>query len=361
LLPMFFEDGTEYTHSLVNAIPVFQGGTHIDAFKRCFFANMLTALERESKKRKLTPNRSDLIDGMLIFNITEMEAPTFDGQSKTRIVNEGIGSSIKTEMDDPEFFKKIMKSNPEWIEAVYARCAERTMKKDAIDISKLVKKGRTKVANLTDATSSDRSKCILMLTEGLSAAAGCITIRDPAIHGVLPLRGKVLNVYDQPLKTIIENEAISSIVRAIGLIPGQAARRGQLRYGKVYITVDADQDGANIACLLMLLFQKLWPDLFDSTKEPFLYMFQTPLLIAVKKNIRHYWFEDNIETFDPVKFQSFKITRAKGLGSLDQQSWGDCMKNPKLTAITEDGNLSETLAMIFDPKRADDRKDWMGI
>jgi DNA gyrase/topoisomerase IV subunit B len=90
-------------------------------------------------------------------------------------------------------------------------------------------------------------------------------------------------------------------------------------------------------------------------------MFQTPLLIAVKKNIRHYWFEDNIETFDPVKFQSFKITRAKGLGSLDQQSWGDCMKNPKLTAITEDGNLSETLAMIFDPKRADDRKDWMGI
>ena len=69
--------------------------SHIDAFRRLFYGNMLTALERESKKRKLTPNRSDIQDGLFIYNITNMLAPNFDSQSKTRLINEDVASVFK--------------------------------------------------------------------------------------------------------------------------------------------------------------------------------------------------------------------------------------------------------------------------
>ena len=92
LAPEFMQDGSDYAHGLVNAIPVFQGGSHIDAFKRGFYAGLLTALARESKRRKLDPIRADVETGMLIFNLTQMSAPSFDSQSKTRLINESVAA-----------------------------------------------------------------------------------------------------------------------------------------------------------------------------------------------------------------------------------------------------------------------------
>jgi DNA gyrase/topoisomerase IV subunit B len=167
LIPHFFEDG-EHQHSIVNSIPAFDGGVHMDTFKKYFFSGLLTALERESKKRKLNPNRSDLADGLLLYNITTMDAPNFNSQSKTRLNNEETSEFVKKALDDPDFFKNIIKKYSEWIDAVYARCAERTMKKDAADTNKLAKKLlRSKVAGLMDASGTDRSKCIIFLAEGL--------------------------------------------------------------------------------------------------------------------------------------------------------------------------------------------------
>jgi DNA gyrase/topoisomerase IV subunit B len=45
----------------------------------------------------------------------------------------------------------------------------------------------------------------------------------------------------------VKNEALQQIMGSIGLVPGQRANRYKLRYGKVYITCDADEDGKNIA------------------------------------------------------------------------------------------------------------------
>ncbi len=356
-------EGAEHVHSLVNNIPVFNGGVHVDAFRRLFYSGMLTAMERESKKRKLTPNRSDIQDGLFIYNITQMMAPNFDSQSKTRLINEEVAAVMKKHLENPELYKDLIKKNPEWIQAIYERCEARTMKKDASELAKLAKNTKkAKVEKLIDATGLDRSKCILLLAEGDSAISGFTEARDPKVHGGLPLRGKVLNVHPSKttLKEAATNEALLQIMRSIGLAVGERANRHKLRYGKVFITCDADEDGKNIMALLINFFYQLWPELFDE-KNPFIYVFDTPLIIAGKGKQRKYWFNDNYADFDQEAMKGWEITRAKGLAALRKPDWQNMLADPKVTPITDDGELRSALDLLFNENRADARKEWMGI
>ncbi len=356
-------EGAEHVHSLVNNIPVFNGGVHIDAFRRLFYANLLTALERESKRRKLTPNRSDIQDGLLIYNVTTMQAPNFDSQSKSRLINEEVASIMKKGLENPELYREVIRKNPEWIAAIFERCSDRTQKRDAADINKLNKAGKKqKVEKLNDAIGLDRQKCILFLAEGDSAISGLTASRDKMIHGGLPLRGKVLNCHPSKssLKTIASNEALLQITRSIGLSIGERANRFKLRYGKVFITVDADEDGKDICSLLVNFFYHMWPELFDPA-NPFIYVFDTPLIIAVKGKERRYWYNDDYHEFDQEKMRGWEITRAKGLAALKQPDWKRALAEPKVTAIVDDGELKEALDLLFNQNRSDDRKKWMGI
>jgi len=162
-----FHEGSDFYHSVVNNIPALNGGHHIDAFRRGFISGILTGLERESKRRKLTPNRSDVNEGLLVLNITQMNAPNFDSQSKTRLINEEAGKIVTKMLTNEDLFKDIIRKNKDWIDSIFERCAERTHKKDADDLAKAGKKlSRKKVPKLTDATSPKRADCILFLAEG---------------------------------------------------------------------------------------------------------------------------------------------------------------------------------------------------
>jgi DNA gyrase/topoisomerase IV subunit B len=362
LIPEFMEDGTEFTHTLVNLIPAFNGGTHIEAFRRGFYSGVLSALARESKKRKLEPNKSDVSDGMFIYNITQMSAPNFDSQAKTRMINESVSQIVRKQMDDPEFFKKVVRENPDWIESIYDRCRIRTQKSDEGDLNRLAKKGKKqKITDLDDAVGADRSKCILFLAEGKSAISGIVQDRNAEIHGGLPLRGKPMNVREKTLRQVMLNDTLKNIMNSIGLVPGQRVNRHLLRYGKIYITTDADEDGKNIAALLVNFFYFYWPELFDPTKAPYIFLFDTPLIIAVKGKIRKYWYNENYDNFDNEKHKGWDITRAKGLAALKRLDWKYVLENPKLLPFLDDGNLEETLKKLFTASRADDRKDMMGI
>ena len=166
LVPNFCVEG-EHVHCLVNDIPAFNGGSHIDVFKRSFFSNLIKALERESRKRALTPNKSDISEGILVYNVTTMKAPNFDSQSKTRLINEEVETHIRLALDNESLYKSIVKNHREWIDEIYERCATRTQKRDDQEAAKLSRKVlRTKVPKLMDATGKDRSKCILLITEG---------------------------------------------------------------------------------------------------------------------------------------------------------------------------------------------------
>ena len=361
LLPNFIRDG-DLAFSLVNAIPLFNGGTHLDAFRRHFFAGLLTGLERENRRRKLTPNRADVSEGLLTYNVTEMSNPSFDSQSKTRLINESVGQVIRQTLDAPEFYKEIIRKHPAWIDAIYQRCRERTQAKDSKETIRQAKRNlRQKIEDLEDACGHDRTKCILFLAEGDSAISGLVKARDPDLHGGLPLLGKVMNVFGETPKRMLENEALSKVMNSIGLIPGQRANRHLLRYGKVYITTDADPDGANIAALLCNFFYHGWPELFDPDRPPYVHIFNTPLIIAVKGKQRRYWYANDYASFDAEKHKGWEITRAKGLAALVKEDWKHVLSNPRAVPIIDDGKLSEALTLLFDQSKADRRKEWIGL
>lgn len=356
-------------HSLVNNIPTYDGGHHLDTFKREFGLRMIKALETQSKRRKLKPNRSDIEEGLLIYNVTVMDGPYFQSQAKSKLINDNVIKPIENALT-PEWFAELIKKQKDWIEQIFERCANRTNKKDADELARAAKRNlKNKVAKLRDATGKDgrkvipRSECTLFITEGDSAVGGISDVRDPARHGALPLRGKILNVSDDKMtpKKLMESQAIADIMNALGLIPGEKAVRGKLRYGKLCVATDMDQDGANIAALLVNFLYTYWPELFDADLPPFVQFFMTPFVILEKGKQREYYYLDNVAEYKPDEWKGWHARRAKGLGTLQKQDWNHAVNVELRTVpITDaDGKLKETLDLIFNKGRADDRKAWM--
>ena len=300
----------------------------------------------------------------MVYNVTQMHAPNFDSQNKTRLINEDVEAHIRVALDDEKLYKRISRDHKEWIDQIYARCAARTQKKDDAETAKLARKVlRAKVPKLMDATGKDRTKCILLITEGDSAVSSVAAVRDPDVHGGLPLRGKILNVRGESNKTVLDNSVLQDIMSSIGLTLGQKCARDNLRYGQVWITCDSDTDGANIMALLVNFFYLHWPELFDPQQPPFFLVFSTPFIIQEdKKKNRHYWYSDDHTNYNGSDWEGCpKPTRAKGLGSLEEIDWRNSLLKPRLVPLTDDGKLSDTLDLLFNHTKADLRKQWMEI
>jgi DNA gyrase/topoisomerase IV subunit B len=356
-----FNGDDEVAHSVINNLPALQGGTHIEAFRNLFYPAAMTELVRPRgdvfTKEKLSLTRSDIANGMLIFNVTTMDGPNFDSQTKSRLITE-VKKDMKAVFDEFEV-GSIFRSNPKWVELIADRCRRRNSNKDDKDVAKEQKKlSKAKIAKLTDAIGKDRLKCTLFLGEGDSALNEMMNVRDPDAHGCLPLRGVLLNVHSVPTKEVIANKALLDIMTAVGLKIGQKAKPINLRYGRVFIATDEDEDGKHITALLVNFFYRFWPELF---KEDFLFKFSTPFIIAHKGKQTKYIYADDYAAFQDNldKWKGWSITRAKGLGALEEADWVHALAKPELVPLIDDGELEETLDMIFNKKRADDRKEWL--
>lgn len=163
--------------------------------------------------------------------------------------------------------------------------------------------GIPKLEDANDAGTRLSGDCTLILTEGDSAktlaVAGLGVIgRDK--YGVFPLRGKVLNTREATMKQIMENAEINHIIRIVGL---QYKKKYEsmddlkaLRYGKIMIMTDQDQDGSHIKGLLINFIHHNWPSLL---KLPFLQEFITPIVKATKS-------KEEISFYSLPEFEEWK-------------------------------------------------------
>ena len=163
-----------------------------------------------------------------------------------------------------------------------------------------------------------------MLTEGDSAksmaVAGVASVeKGRDIFGVYPLKGKLLNVREASHKQIMENKEINELVKIVGL---QYKKKYEsvddlksLRYGKVMIMTDQDQDGSHIKGLLINFIHHNWPGLL---KLPFLEEFITPIVKANKgeRSLSFYSLPEFLEWKNETpNFHTWKIKYYKGLGT----------------------------------------------
>ena len=114
-------------------------------------------------------------------------------------------------------------------------------------------KGIPKLEDANDAGTKNSINCTLILTEGDSAkslAVSGLGVIGRDKYGVFPLKGKLLNVREATHKQILENAEINNLVKILGLQYKKNYENETdlktLRYGKLMIMTDQDQDGSHI-------------------------------------------------------------------------------------------------------------------
>lgn len=357
----------EFTQiSFVNGIHTSKGGKHVE-----YILNQITRklVEYIDKKKKVKVNPNSIKEQLILFLRCDIENPAFDSQTKDYMNTPSSKFGSKCDVSD-KFIEKVAKMG-----VMDAACALTEVKENKA--AKKTDGAKTKsirgIPKLTDANwaGTDKSKdCIIILCEGDSAKAGIISglsSEDRNTIGVYPMRGKILNVRGEPVKKISENKEIAEIKKILGLETGKRYKdindvHHNLRYGKILFMTDQDLDGSHIKGLGINLFQSEWPSLFEI--PGFIGFMNTPILKARKGNEELMFYNDGEyeEWKEDNDYKGWKIKYYKGLGTSTGKEFREYFEKKKIVGFTYNGKSSDdAVDMVFNKKRANDRKDWLEI
>jgi topoisomerase-4 subunit B len=166
-----------------------------------------------------------------------------------------------------------------------------------------------------DLKGKDQDKSSIFITEGLSASGSITKCRDVAYQAVFSLRGKTPNSWGSSREIVYKNEEYNLLQAALNIEEGMEG----LRYNKVIIATDADDDGMHIRLLLLTFFLQFFPDL---VRQGHVYILQTPLFRVRNKKETYYCYTDE-ERVNAIKKlgDSAEITRFKGLGEISDHEF----------------------------------------
>lgn len=348
----------EYVFTWVNNSYLFDGGLCNTQFVNAFFAGTEDYLRSDAKKLKCDVAKDDIKEGLVVFGFLKLKDAKYDSQAKTRLT----GPNLRNEMAEliQKGWSGFARNNKDWLQTVLQRAERRHHHEADKDAAKeMLKKKGARVADLTDATSKDRSICRLFITEGDSAMSNITEVRNPLTDAAFPLGGKINNVYDARVSEILKMVKLTDVLAAIGLVPGQPVDRRSLRYGRVIIATDADTDGGDIFTLLICLFFKQWPELFDPKKPAFFYRLLAPNVAAYKGKTRLHFRNKGEYEAKKNSLNGYTIKYYKGLGSMVLEDWEMLIdEETALIGITDDGKMADTLELLFG-ENVEARKQWL--
>jgi DNA topoisomerase-2 len=351
--------------SFVNGIHTAKGGKHVE-----YILNQITRklVEFIEKKKKVKVNPNSIKEQLILFLRCDIENPAFDSQTKDYMNTPSSKFGSKCDVSD-KFIEKVAKMG-----VMDAACALTEVKenKAAKKTDGTKSKSVRGIPKLTDANwaGTEKSKdCTIIFCEGDSAKAGIISglsSEDRNIIGVYPMKGKILNVRGENTKKINENKEITEIKKILGLESGKQYKDisdvyKNLRYGKILFMTDQDLDGSHIKGLGINLFQTEWPSLTEIPE--FIGFMNTPILKARKGTQELEFYNDG--EYEAWKNENnncngWKIKYYKGLGTSTGKEFREYFEKKKTVGFKHNGKESiDAIDMVFNQKRADDRKEWL--
>ena len=274
------QNGEEY-YSFVNGQNTTLGGTHQAAFKK-YIAEVIKDYSGKNYEY------ADIRNGIVAAISINIQEPLFESQTKVKLgstttepegglsIDKFIGDFVKEQVDN------YLHKNTDVADIILQKVAEsEKLRKEMAGVAKKAREMSKKASlhnrklrdcrvHLTDPKGELQEESSIFITEGDSASGSITKSRDVNTQAVFSLRGKPLNCYKLTKKVVYENEEFNLLQAALNIEDGLDG----LRYNKVIVATDADDDGMHIRLLMLTFFLKFFPELI---KKGHVFILQTPL------------------------------------------------------------------------------------
>lgn len=357
-------DGSGSIVSFANGVATKDGGYHEAGLRASLPAAFSTFANRKFVSADVLSALDMAVHVKVPADIIEFEGQTKEklGTSRARQAVSDIvkGKFVDALFDNSSFAKKL-------IESIDAAKSDREAIVKARELAKKAREATRGVdrlsvsSKLKTASSRNPAEKELIITEGDSASG---IGRDPKTQAIMPLRGKIKNVYEIPLAEALSNKEVSTLISVLGAGVSKDFDPKKSQYGRVLIACDQDSDGFHIRTLLLGMFFKLCPGLIENGM---LYVVQSPLYKAIKyvngqqHSIMIYSESEMIDRRNELA--GYEIRRFKGLGEMSPEESHAAIADKEtrhLTKITvDDARHASTVLKRLLGNDLDGRKQWL--
>lgn len=331
---------SENIFSYVNNIPTSEGGTHETGLKSALTRAFNDCGRKLGfiKEKEQNLLGEDFREGITAILAVKMKNVQFEGQTKTKLGN----PEAKTEVENIVYEALIklfdMKAYKSALDKIIAKAKGAAKVREAAKHAKEVARQKNSidqfnlVGKLSNCTGKNPLLNEVFIVEGDSAGGSAKQARDRTFQAILPLRGKPLNVEKKRINQVLDNEEIRTIISALGTNIGSDFNIDNLKYGKVIIMADADQDGAHIRAILLTFFYRYMKELVN---DGHVYVAIAPLYKVYNKNkVKYVYDEADYESAVKEIGKDYSVQRYKGLGEMTaEQLWETTMDPEKRVLV----------------------------
>lgn len=331
----------KYIYSFVNGQSTDDGGTHVTAFLDGFAKGVNEFFKKEYDIK-------DITSGLYVALKIGIDNPMFTSQTKNKLGNVEIRSPIIKEVqlavDD------WLRHNPDIAGVLEEKIIKNQKARNEINsvtdkqIREAEKSVMLKIKKLKDCRyhlqdGEKGANSMIFITEGDSATGSMVGSRDVSYQAIFSLRGKPENMYGRKKSALFENEELKNLTFSLGV---QKDVEG-LRYDKIVIATDADNDGYHIRNLVMTYLLLYFEELVLTGH---VYILETPLFRVRNKSKTVYCYSEESRDKEIAKMgKSAEVTRFKGLGEINPSEFGQFIF-PRKEGESEDKGMHLTPVTI---------------
>jgi len=368
----FAKSGTsEYYH---NSSFLEYGGAPDKAVRTAFTYAIDKYIKGQNKytKNEAKISFADIADNLAVIVNSASTQTSYENQTKKAITNAFIQKAltefIKTNLEI-YLTENANAANIIANQVLVNKRARESAEKTKIDIKKKLT-GTMDVSNRVEkfvpCGSKDPSIREVYIVEGDSAMTSCKLGRNADFQAIIPVRGKTLNCMKSSYDKIFASDIIVDLLKVIGC--GVEVKTGKksdlatfdynlLKWNKIIICTDADEDGFQIRTLLLTMFYRLLPTLIEKGK---IFIAESPLfeITCGSETYFAYSEQEKSEILSKLGSKKYTLQRSKGLGENEpDMMWRTtmCPQTRRLVAVTPTD--AEATARMFDVLLGDALQD----